>query len=109
MSICDSVFWVSIALGAYLVFKLVIWDIGYYVIRLHGRNPILAKIAIAAMAIALFLILTGFDSVVRMYLGLMPTRYGLVTACLLGGWTILAVYVHLFPYFDRYLGHDDVE
>lgn len=109
MSISDFVFWVSIPAGICLVCKLVLWDIGYYVIRLRSRNPILAEIAIATVAIALFLLWTGFDLLVRMYRGLIPTGYGLVSAFLFGGWAILAVHVHLFPCLDRYLGPDEAE
>lgn len=109
MSISAFVFWVSIAGGICLVCKLVLWDIGYYVIRLCSRNPILAEISTATIVIALYLFWTGFDSLVLMYLGSIPTRYGLVTACLLGGWAILAVHVQLFPYLDRYLGPGEAE
>ena len=109
MSMTDFVFCISIAMGIYITSKVVIMDIGSYVIRLRKRSSVLAPIVVAMIWIALVMILTGFDLLVRMRLGYIPTSYVVVSSLLLGGWAILAMQVFLFPCLDKYLGPDNAE
>lgn len=109
MSMSNFVILLSMTAGIYLVLKLVVRDISYYVMRLYERNRALALTMEAAIWGALWLILVGYELMVRMRLDLAPERYAVVAFFLFGGCAILGIQVLLFPYLDRYLGPDHVE
>lgn len=109
MSASNFVILVSMTAAIYLALKLVMRDISYYVMRLHERNHTLAFLMDAAIWGALWLILIGFDLMVRMRLGLVPEHYAVVAYFLFGGCSILGIHVLLFPSLDCYCGPDEVE
>ena len=109
MSTSDFVFWISIGVGVFLTLWTTTWDIGRYLVRLKKRNPTFALIDKAVIGIAVFMIFKGGIYLVRMYLGIIPTSYAVVSSLMLGGWAILAVNVFLLPYLDRYPGSGDAE
>jgi hypothetical protein len=107
MSVSNVVILLSMTAGVFLAFLLVMRDIYYYVMRLHEWTHTLAFLMEAALWGALWLILIGFELMVRMRLGLVLERYEVVACLLLGGCAILGVHVLLFPSLDRYCGPDD--
>lgn len=109
MSMSNFVILVSMTAGIFLPLFLILRDIAPYVIRLNDRSLALAVLMDAPIWGALWLILVGFELMVRMCLGLVPERYAVVGYFLLGGCGILGILVLLLPHLDRYLGPDEVE
>lgn len=109
MSVSNFFILVSMTAGIYLALKLVVTELSYYVMRLQKRNRTLAFLMGAAIWGALWMILFGFELMVRTCLGLVPKHYAIVAFFLLGGGAILGIQVLLFPSLDRYLGPDEVK